>query len=340
MSTALILACLVAFVSGLLLTRSVRVVAQAFGTLDVPNERSSHATPTPRGGGISFVVITLLVAAYVSYTTRSVSLAIYAVSALGVALVSLFDDVRSLPAIMRLAIHFAAAGAFVVLVRPFGFMSQQSLVIVIAILWIVSLTNIFNFMDGIDGIAASQGVVTFSSMGIYALVRGHDALALVALVASFAIAGFLAVNWPPARIFMGDVGSAFLGFSCGCLAIVSGDVGMVLVAVCATWPFVFDSTLTLARRLIRGENVLRSHRSHLYQRLVIAGRSQRFVTTLYAVCAAAGASAGLLGSMSLMPIFMAVVTAAIVSVALLVLVRRAESRMTSAAIVQAPGFSK
>lgn len=318
--------CIVAFAAGVILTQLTRVMAQSFGAIDVPNERSSHVAPTPRGGGVSFVVITLIAAAWAAYTTGSTPLAMYFICSLGIAVVSLVDDIRTLSATTRLAVHLIAAAGFVTFIRPFVSLGPAILMAVAAVLWIVSLTNIFNFMDGIDGIAASQAVVTFTSMGVFALVVGESSLTLILLSAACATAGFLMINWPPARVFMGDVGSAFLGFSSGCLAILSSDPRMLVVAFSATWPFLFDATLTLGRRLTRGENVLRSHRSHYYQRLVIAGYSHQSVTLLYAICALAGGVAGLLSALDLIPIWPAVAAAATVSVTLLLLVSRAEKK--------------
>lgn len=318
--------CFVTFVAGLLLTRRIEVMARKFGAMDVPNERSSHVSPTPRGGGASFVLITLLVAAWTAYAAESTPILIYAICSCVIAAVSFIDDIRSLSAISRLVVQLAASAAFVASVRPFQDLGYSIVIAAAGIFWIVFLTNVFNFMDGIDGIAASQGVVTFASMGAYALVSRETVLGSILLAAGCATAGFLLINWPPARVFMGDVGSAFLGFSVGSLAILGSDPGMLLVMFFATSPFLFDATSTLVRRLARRENLLRSHRSHYYQRLVIAGYSHRSVTLIYGGCAIAGGVAGLTAALGLLPIWPAVATSAFISVTLLLLVGRAEKQ--------------
>lgn len=326
MSMSLIVICALAFFASITLTLCLRTLAESTGTLDIPNERSSHIRPTPRGGGISFVLVTLAVAVYVAMVGPAVEFGTYAICALAVAAVSLIDDVRHLPAGIRLLVHFATAGAFVVLVQPFD--SLQGIpgpVMVIAmVLWVVSLTNVFNFMDGIDGIAASQGVIAFGAMAALGFLSDDGTLALVCVVAAFATGGFLVINWPPARIFMGDVGSAFLGFSCGCLSMISGDSRVALVALFATWPFCFDATATLGLRLLRRENILRSHRSHFYQRLVIAGCSHAFVTTLYAGGAIVAGVIGVTAALGALNLWIAALVLMILSAGLIVFVRMAE----------------
>ena len=150
-------------------------------------------------------------------------------------------------------------------------------------LWI----NAYNFMDGIDGLAGSQTVVA----GLGWLVPGGIVgLPIFGVLVAGSSLGFLGHNWPPTRIFMGDVGSVFLGFTLAVLAVIGGlaHPRLPLAGLLVVWPFVFDTTFTIVRRLRRGENIFAAHRSHLYQRLVIAGYSQRAVTLLYAGLALVG----------------------------------------------------
>jgi len=160
----------------------------------------------------------------------------------------------------------------------------------LAFLWLVGLTNAYNFMDGIDGIAGGQAVVAGLGWAVIGAMRAEQETVVFALLLAGASLGFLTRNWPPARVFMGDVGSTFLGFSFAALPILVDPVDshLFLAGVIFVWPFVFDAGFTMLRRLFRGENILQAHRSHLYQRLVITGWSHRAVTLLYAGLAAAG----------------------------------------------------
>lgn len=263
--------------------------------LDVPNERSSHSRPTPRGGGLPIVACTL-VGLWGMYGTAWLDLPLlpvlsYTLGALVVAAVSWGDDLWSLSNRVRFLAH--AGGALLVL-GGVGYGRQLTLPFVdvpelgwlgagVAFFWIVGLTNAYNFMDGIDGIAGGQAVLAgVAWMGLGVLVEAPLCSLLGALLAGSSL-GFLGHNWPPARIFMGDVGSAFLGYTFAVLALLGHLVHprLGLAGVLVVWPFVFDTALTLLRRLRRRENIFAAHRSHLYQRLVIAGCSHRYVTLLY-----------------------------------------------------------
>jgi SAM-dependent methyltransferase len=161
---------------------------------------------------------------------------------------------------------------------------------VLTLLWIVGLTNAYNFMDGIDGIAGCQAAI--AGMGWCAL-GGWSGLPLVTVLGLLLAAsslGFLIHNWPPAKIFMGDVGSTFLGYSLAVLPILAAqsDPRLAVAGVLLVWPSVFDASFTFLRRLRRGENVFAAHRSHLYQRLVITGLSHRWVSSLYGALALIG----------------------------------------------------
>jgi UDP-N-acetylmuramyl pentapeptide phosphotransferase/UDP-N-acetylglucosamine-1-phosphate transferase len=284
-------ACLFASVIGVAIF--VRVAAHA-RWLDVPNERSSHRVPTPRGAGL---VIVLVVSAAMAWAA---SAGLYrvdatAVAALTIAVISAIDDVRSLPSGLRLLVHLGCALVAVLTIGGPGDRTWQLLMIVLAVVWIVGLTNAYNFMDGIDGISGAQAVVAGVAFALAALHVGLAGPAICGVAIAAASGGFLMHNWSPARVFMGDVGSAFLGFSFAVMAlqIAAWSPAAGIAAALSLWPFIFDTTLTFLRRAVRGENVMQSHRSHLYQRLVIAGWSHASVTVLYAATAALGAAAGL-----------------------------------------------
>ena len=262
--------------------------------IDVPNERSSHTQPTPRGGGLAIVLVTLcglLTYGLLFFVEYRLLILFYAFGVGLIATVSWFDDLQTLPNRVRFAVHSLAA---ILAIIGLGYWDELSVPLLgqvhlgwvglpITFLWIVGLTNAYNFMDGIDGIAGGQAVV--AGLGWIILGRMMDlplVAALGVLLAATSL-GFLFHNWPPARIFMGDVGSAFLGFSFACLAIAgtSREPSLAIAGVLLVWPFVFDTLFTFFRRLKNRENVFAAHRSHLYQRLVISGYSHQTVTLLY-----------------------------------------------------------
>lgn len=263
--------------------------------LDVPNSRSSHAHPMPRGGGLVIVVVTGAGAwgwhLWFGAVSAEYLLMGYSLGALVIAPVSWLDDLRGVSKKMRFLTHVAGA---VFVLWLIGFWEQVDLPfaaslhigwfgVPVVFLWMVGLTNAYNFMDGIDGLAGGQAVVAgVAWMGLGALIQEPLISVLGMLVASSSL-GFLWHNWPPARIFMGDVGSAFLGYTFAALTVMAGvsNPRMPLAGLLVVWPFVFDTAFTLMRRLRRGENIFMAHRSHLYQRLVIAGYSHGAVTGLY-----------------------------------------------------------
>lgn len=263
--------------------------------LDVPNERSSHSRPTPVGGGL---VITLVCIGY--YLIAGFFLPgqfqwTYPVGAALIALISWLDDLFGIAFGWRLLVHTAAAllviwgVGFLTEIQPVeGFSAVINLAGILVIFgWIVWLTNAFNFMDGIDGLAGVQTVSAGFGWLVAGNLQGFDNTGFYGGVLAFSGLGFLRHNWPPARIFMGDVGSAFLGFTFAVMPLLAfrenPAVGglLPLLAVGLVWFFVFDSIQTFLRRLIRREKVWKAHRDHLYQKLVISGQTHRSVTILY-----------------------------------------------------------
>jgi len=292
----------VAFLAAAALAGLVRRYALSRSLLDIPNERSSHSVPTPRGGGLAIVVVVLAGLSIVSVAgwvepTHAVALG---GGGTVVALVGWLDDREGLPAASRLVAHTAAAawtvlwlggmprltvGAGVVDLGVGG-----TLLAVVAVVWAV---NLYNFMDGIDGLAAIEAVIA-GLAGALLLAPRSPSLGYVALLVAAAAGGFLVWNWPPARLFMGDVGSGFLGFLFGGLAVASEqDRSMpALLWVLLLGPFFVDATLTLLRRVARGERWYVAHRTHAYQRAVQAGWSHRRVTgTVAALTLALGVGA-------------------------------------------------
>ncbi len=290
---------------------ALRRWAERHRLVDVPNPRSSHTQPTPRGGGLAIAAITLAGTLLVHVGTDghpvSSSLLAYAGGAAVVALVSWLDDLRSLSSLTRLVAHAAGAGVAVLGLGYWTAVSLHGLGTVplgwaglpLTLVWLLGLTNAYNFMDGIDGIAAGQGVVAGFAWAVIGWVGGQPLVSTLGLMLGATSVGFLGHNWPPARIFMGDVGSAFLGYSFAVLPLLlshlSTDPRLTRLApvlgCLVVWPFVLDAGLTFVRRAVRRENVFAAHRSHVYQRLVIAGLSHRHVTSIYVSLAAAGAFA-------------------------------------------------
>ncbi len=294
-----------AFLASVAATYGAILFARTFGVLDVPNDRSSHVRPTPRGGGISIVLVGIaavfaaIAFGYVPRTHASWA----AIGAVIVAAVSSLDDVVTLSAKVRLAAHVSVAMLAVAGLGPIESIDAGPLGIVplgvvawpFTVVWIVGMTNAFNFMDGIDGIAGITGVAALGVIAAALLISGEQFCALVAAALAAASAGFLVWNWQPARIFMGDVGSAFLGYVIAVLPLTAAGEARAWsfsVTACVMWPFLFDTSFTMIRRIAKRENIFEAHRSHLYQRLVIAGWPHCVVTLLYgALSAAAGGAA-------------------------------------------------
>jgi len=281
---------LATFGCSLLLTDWVRRVAVQRGLLDVPNARSSHEIPTPRGGGVAIVVaatagFALLAAAQLLDGKLLIALLGGGVV---VALVGLIDDHRPLPAGLRLIMHVAAAvwallwlGGLPALRIAHHTFQLGTGGYVLGVLGIVWTLNLFNFMDGIDGIAGSEAVFIGGGAATVAVVGAGPAGMLGAdLVFAAACAGFLWFNWPPARIFMGDVGSGFVGFVVAVLAVAAtrSEPSAVWERLLLGALFFVDATVTLLRRVVRGERVQDAHRSHAYQWLARRWRSHRTVT--------------------------------------------------------------
>lgn len=271
--------------SALLAYGALRFAARR-NMLDVPGARSLHDAPTPRGGGIAIVLCVLAAAAWstmIGDLPAGTGAALVAGGAI-VATLGWIDDRRGLPAAVRGAGYLAAAclGAWLAgglprvtlgpVVLHTGFAGLP-----LAALGIAWLTNLYNFMDGADGIAAGQGI----SAGIFGAVLfalgGDTGAALVCVVIAASCAGFLLFNFPPARLFMGDTGSCLLGFVFGVLALhgeLTGSVPLCAWLILLLW-FVMDASLTLARRMVRGEKWYSPHRTHAYQLLVQSGLGHR-----------------------------------------------------------------
>lgn len=297
------------FVTATVAVRVVRAVALRKALLDTPNERSSHRVPVPRLGGAAFMPV-ILVALMFTEPEGGAAQAAYR-GALACAwilyLLSLADDFLNLAALIRLSVQVAATAVFLTVVAAIERNSPASGILTdigpmapsfwLLVAWIVGVLNIYNFMDGIDGIAGVQALTAGLAWGVLGQSHLAPAAAAIGILAMAGAAGFLVHNWPPAKIFMGDAGSTVLGFTFAVLPLVASlDAAShlplpdaMVAGALLLWPFLADGIFTMARRLRKRENILTAHRSHLYQRLVIAGKSHRQVTLTYGALAASGA---------------------------------------------------
>jgi UDP-N-acetylmuramyl pentapeptide phosphotransferase/UDP-N-acetylglucosamine-1-phosphate transferase len=264
--------------------------------LDFPNERSSHTDPTPRGGGLVIVIVSLV--SYSLYASIRGERFVwgYLIGAILIAAISLRDDIRSVSFVWRFLVHSVAA---LLVIYDAGFWQSMYIPVagitidlgrfgaVLAFLWMVWLTNAYNFMDGIDGISGVQALTAGFGWLLLGYLIGFPILCFYGGVLAFSSLGFLLHNWNPARIFLGDVGSAFLGFSFAAMPFLAGvehsgkAAPLPVIALFLVWFFVFDTVLTFFSRLVRGHKVWTPHREHLYQRLIISGISHGTVTLVY-----------------------------------------------------------
>ncbi len=268
---------LVSLAATLLFTGILVRVLRRRRILDHPNERSSHETPTPRGGGIAVIAVVLSAGALIALLSRSAPAGLWPIlGGAGVlAGISWLDDLKGLGALPRLAAQSAAV------VLGLVFLPAESLVfqgllpefadrLLAGLAWIWFI-NLFNFMDGIDGIAGVEAVCI--GAGLFVVQQGLGGNALIALTIAGAALGFLWWNWQPARIFLGDVGSVPLGYLLGWLLLSAAAAGAWAPALILPLYYLADASLTLVRRLLRGERIWAAHREHAYQRAVQGGMS-------------------------------------------------------------------
>jgi UDP-N-acetylmuramyl pentapeptide phosphotransferase/UDP-N-acetylglucosamine-1-phosphate transferase len=292
----------VAFAVATALTPILARGAHARGWLDVPNDRSLHSVSTPRIGGIAMIAAInsgfLLSWALGANPGFQVTVLIGIGTLVGI--LGFIDDVRPLSALVRLSFQSVIAAVTVAMlgetIVPW---LPTAIAVALTVVWVVALTNAFNFMDGIDGIAAAHAVVAGLLWAAIGAIAGWRDTTLIGSLVAAASAGFLRHNWHPARVFMGDAGSGYFGFLFAALPLtVPHDAGRAWgYALLIMWPFLFDTGFTLARRLSRGENVFAAHRSHLYQRLTLTEMSHARVVIIYVALASLGALAALFVAM-------------------------------------------
>ena len=264
---------LVTFFLSVWLTQYIRQYALKNNIFDTPNERSSHLIPIPRGGGLA-IVLSFYFALLMLFAQNHIEFNIFLglLGASSIAIIGFFDDKQHISAPYRLLVHFSAAVwlCFCLGIVP---LSLSESWIIIALLWfgtslyLVWLLNLYNFMDGIDGIATVEALTVLISAIVLLLIDEQSKHIELLLAFIAALSGFLFFNWPPAKIFMGDVGSAFIGIILGGFSLITTNDGslnfvlwLILLAV-----FIVDATYTLLVRLLRGEKICEAHCSHSYQ---------------------------------------------------------------------------
>ena len=270
------------FVISVVMTGGLRKVGHKLARLDHPNERSLHDTPTPRTGGLAVLAATTTLGGAVAlHTGAAAEWAWIAAGAFLVAAVSFVDDRIEVSPAVRLLVHLTASALVCLgIVRLGGSVLApvpDVLVLVATVLGLTWATNLFNFMDGLDGFAGGMTAIGFGAYGWMAWDAGALTVAGVCIVIAAAACGFLVFNKPVAQIFMGDAGASTLGFLAGSIGLLGARDGVWpwQAAALIFSPFLVDSSVTLARRLARGEKVWLPHRTHYYQRLVRAGWSHR-----------------------------------------------------------------
>jgi UDP-N-acetylmuramyl pentapeptide phosphotransferase/UDP-N-acetylglucosamine-1-phosphate transferase len=282
----------VAFLVALALVPALVKFAIGRDLLDVPNARSSHEVPTPRLGGLAVVVGVWAAAPFIGDVA-------VLVAATFAGLVGMLDDLFDLRFWMKAAGQAAVAFVLLFLLPPPVLVAAGPLwplMLLFGSFWIVAVVNAYNFMDGIDGIAGGTGIL--NALFLAALAGDGSGAGLAALAA--AIAGFLMWNVSPARIFLGDSGSHFIGFFLGAVALYTRPVGgsvagvylAFVVAAAVFTPFLFDTAYTLVRRARAGKNVFTAHREHIYQRITPDPAKHRQVSIVYfGLCAISGLAA-------------------------------------------------
>lgn len=274
------------------MTYFMRVYALKKNIIDNPNERSSHSIPTPRGGGVAVVVsyiLGVMLLIYLDYLSQHVGLTLI-VSGFIIALLGFFDDHGHINSMLRLAIHFMVAIGVVVSLGGFsevkifnnfllGFSAN-----IIAVLFLVWLLNLYNFMDGINGIASVEAITTLMSMAVIYFIFNIQLNIEILWLLSACAFGFLLWNFPKAKIFMGDACSGFLGLTLGILALIALKENLALFCawIICLGVFIVDATFTLIRRVLAGYKMYDAHRSHSYQILSRKWNSHTPVTLLVA----------------------------------------------------------
>ena len=278
---------LIVFLASWLGTGAILLLAHRRSMLALPNERSSHSAPTPFGGGIVIVLALVAMWHFISAGITDDSHRIgYVIAATGgIAVLSFADDIRNLPASVRLIAQIAAI-AFILNATSSsvtffgGILPPLWDTIAAGLLWLWFI-NLFNFMDGIDGIAGVEAISLGGGVAVIVVLASLNPMFFwLGLTILAATLGFLWWNWQPAKIFLGDVGSVSLGFFLGWLLLMLAAEGQWTAAIILPLYYLADATITLICRVLRGEKVWQAHNEHFYQRAVQRGLSHRHVSIM------------------------------------------------------------
>jgi len=277
-----------------ILTRALIQASDRMGMIDSPNNRSSHSTPTPKGGGLGFSIIFLIYALAMVFWRPDLSHLFYPLlfGAPAVLLLGWLDDRFTLSARFRLAVHFLVA-IFVYFLVTDGFKDPMNISFLPDSIWVSGIfcvlfiswfINLYNFMDGADGIAASTAVAGSVLLAVISFFHGSGPIAGIYCVIGYTVSGFLVYNWQPAKIFMGDTGSYFLGFVFATMALICkahADISFYSSIVIFGF-FIFDTTYVLFRRALRMEKLFQAHQMFIFHKLMRTKNwSHQKVSVLY-----------------------------------------------------------
>jgi Fuc2NAc and GlcNAc transferase len=320
-----------------------RSLSTARGWLDLPNDRSSHTEPTPRGAGAVIAVVCLTIFASLFLLIDVWFSLAYLICASAIAVIGWLDDIYQLPISLKFIAQLVICAGTVFFLGHWssvGISAKYSIDLIwlgpiITVIWVLWSVNAFNFIDGIDGLAGLQGMIAAIA---WSFIFGASGSGVVFAGTAGACFGFLILNWEPAKIFMGDVGSSFLGYSLAVLPIAfanrSGSITPILpvVSILLLWPVNFDAGWTRLARALRGERFWRPHRQHFYQVLADIGFSHSFISMLYGALAVAAVTAAFIfmygtSKLALIPI----AGLGIVSIALSMLVHQSKKKPSNVA---------
>ncbi len=274
--------------TSLLITRGLVTGSIPLSILDQPNERSLHTKAVPRTGGVailSALLFGVLAGGFLGYLLPAAFSVLVAL--IIIAVCSFADDAKGLSVSIRLVIHLVAVGLLVragYVLDDIGVSGNEILLpsilaVIVTVLFVIWSINFYNFMDGMDGFAVGMTVIGFGTLAIVGLLQNEVTFATVNACLVASVSGFWAYNFPPAKIFMGDLGSSLLGFCFAVVSIwgVSEQIFSIWIPCIVFSPFIVDATYTLGKRALRGERFWEAHKTHFYQRLVEVGYGHKKV---------------------------------------------------------------